>query len=102
MDDFKLLRVLFQHGRTTVYLAQHLHKKWGPQPIVLKRTELHGMALDSRRLAIQEANMLSRLKHPNIIRCLEFFEDHSEALVIVMEWAELGIYSQCSDLLFQF
>ena len=91
MSDFRLVRSLFQHGRTTVYLAQHKANDYGSHPVVLKRTDLRGIGLDSRRLVVQEAHMLSRLRHPNIIKCHDFFEEGGEALVIVMEWAELGI-----------
>jgi serine/threonine protein kinase len=85
--DYRLQRILFQHGRTTVYLAHH-----HGQPVVLKRTELSGIPLDARKLAVQEAHLLSRLKHPNIIKCPDYFEE-ADAIVIVMEWAELGTKS---------
>jgi len=88
LSEYKLLKVLYQLGRTTVYLAQRRNDRVSNM-VVLKKTSLGGASLENRRLATQEAQLLSRLKHPNIVKCLDYFED-DDAMCIVMEWAELG------------
>lgn len=86
MSEFEVLKELYSHGRTRVLLARHPNYK---QRIVVKTTQLEGARLADRRLAIQEAHLLSNLKHPNIIRMLEFKEE-VDSVTIIMEWAELG------------
>lgn len=88
MSEFRLQKVLFQHERTTVSLG-HFTGKYNGQRVVLKRTDLRGASMETRRLAIQEGQLLSRLRHPNIIKCLDHYEEN-ESIVVVMEWAELG------------
>lgn len=82
------IRTLHQHQHTQVLLAEH-PGKYGGQRVVVKRTNLAGASMETRRLAIQEAHLLSKLQHPNIIKCLEHYEEDG-FIVIVMEWAELG------------
>lgn len=62
---------------------------YGPQLVIVKQTMLEGASLEDRRLAIQEAHLLAKLKHPSIIRMYEFWEEQ-ESIYIVMERAELG------------
>lgn len=71
-----------------MFLADH--PKYAPQLVVVKQTLLEGASLEDRRLAIQEAHLLAKLKHPSIIRMYEFWEEQ-ESMFIVMERAELGI-----------
>ena len=88
MQDFDIIRTLYQHRRSSVYLATS-HRKYGTQRVVIKETRLEGSCLEDRRLAIQEAHLLSRNRHPNIIKLLDFFE-RDESIFLVMEWAEYG------------
>ncbi len=85
-NDFQILRMLHQHHRTSIQLA---HSKWFSHHVILKKTDLRNASPDTRRLAIQEAQLLVRLKHPNIIKCLETFEE-GESVFIVMEYANFG------------
>lgn len=97
MMEYHILETLHQYGRTTVLLAKH-PKKYRGQRVVIKRTDLKGSSAETRRLAIQEAQMLSRLRHPNIVKCLETWESaDDETIWIVMEWAELGDLSRFAD-----
>lgn len=84
------MKILFQQGRTTVGLYQHRHKS---HCVVAKKTNLAGASHDTRKLALQEAQLLSRLKHPNVVKCLEHQEE-GDSVTIVMEWADLGDLSQ--------
>lgn len=92
MSEFRLQKILFQHDRTTVSLGD-FPGKYNGQRVVLKRTDLRGAGLETRRLAIQEGQLLSRMRHPNIIKCLDHYEE-SESIVVIMEWAELGDLSE--------
>jgi serine/threonine-protein kinase len=66
-------------GMATVYLGRHLHEDGTEQLVALKvmRDEL---AHDEQFIAmfVDEAKILARLSHPNVIQTLEFgVEDHS-------------------------
>lgn len=88
LNEFNVIKVVYQHRRSSIYLATH--RKYGSaQKVILKETKLDGCSLEDRRLAIQEAHLLSRNRHPNIIKLLEHFEE-GESIFLVMEWAEFG------------
>ena len=57
--------------------------------LVMKEVRLQGLKLEERREARAECELLSRLRHPNIIQYIEHFEQR-QVLYIVMEYAEKG------------
>eukprot|EP01060_Flectonema_neradi_P021828 TRINITY_DN2984_c0_g2_i1.p1 TRINITY_DN2984_c0_g2~~TRINITY_DN2984_c0_g2_i1.p1 ORF type:complete len:718 (+),score=117.00 TRINITY_DN2984_c0_g2_i1:83-2155(+) len=57
--------------------------------LVMKEVRLQGLSKEERREARAECELLSRLKHPNIIQYIEHFEQR-QVLYIVMEYAEKG------------
>eukprot|EP01064_Diplonema_japonicum_P027828 TRINITY_DN4130_c0_g4_i1.p1 TRINITY_DN4130_c0_g4~~TRINITY_DN4130_c0_g4_i1.p1 ORF type:complete len:751 (+),score=204.76 TRINITY_DN4130_c0_g4_i1:59-2254(+) len=57
--------------------------------LVMKEVKLQGLKLEERKEARAECELLSRLRHPNIIQYIEHFEQR-QVLYIVMEYAEKG------------
>jgi serine/threonine protein kinase len=60
--------------------------------VALKRLTLHGSASEiarARQRLMREADMLSRLRHPNIVRLIEVVDDGDE-VVLVMPYLSAG------------
>jgi NIMA (never in mitosis gene a)-related kinase len=56
----------------------------------MKNIKLTASSAKERRAAEQEASLLSRLKHPNIVSYRESFQDSSCVLHIIMGYCEGG------------
>lgn len=75
-------------GMSEVYRARHRDADPRSRPVVLKR--LLPDAADDPELAIlfyEEAQISTRLVHPNIVRVLAYHEDEEDTF-IVMEWID--------------
>lgn len=87
LKGFRLTRKLASGGMTEVYLAE---RDGDGLPVVLKVLEVSGEG-SSARLArfIQEYALLSRIRHPHVIRIYDqgFSDDHA---YIAMEYFERG------------
>ena len=87
LKGFRLTRKLASGGMTEVYLAE---REGDGLPVVLKVLEVAGEG-SSARLArfIQEYALLSRIRHPHVIRIYDqgFSDDHA---YIAMEYFERG------------
>lgn len=57
--------------------------------VVLKEINMHDLSSQERQLALNEASVLSRLQHPNIVAYYDSFEEDG-VLMIEMEYAEGG------------
>jgi serine/threonine protein kinase len=68
LGNYRLTRHLGHGGFAQVYLGEHIYLKSLAALKVLE-TELSEQDADS---FIQEAQLLARLSHPNIVRVLEF------------------------------
>lgn len=67
------------------------------QYFVVKHLNLAGMSSRQRHDAHNEINILQKLHHPNIVRYVEYYEEHPH-LYIVMEYADGGdVYSLLSS-----
>ena len=62
----------------------------------MKTLKMIGLSEKNRTAAEQEAILLSRLQHPNIVSYRESFQDELGALHIVMQYCEGGV--MCSRL----
>src|SRR2546427_5690242 len=85
LGNYRLVRLLGHGGFADVYLGEHRYLKSYAALKVL-RTALKGKDIDK---FISEAQTLVRLRHPNIVRVLEFAVDRGTP-VLVMDYAPGG------------
>lgn len=85
LGSYQLLRLLGQGGYADVYLGKHLHL--GTQAAI-KILNVH---ITSKELGnfTQEAKTIANLKHPNIVRVLDFGVENSVPF-LVMDYARHG------------
>ena len=85
LGHYRLVRLLGQGGFAEVYLGEHIHR--GTQAAV---KVLHTRLADEDVLAFkQEAQMVARLLHPNIVRVLDFGVEGAVPY-LVMDYAPAG------------
>ncbi|MGB0714513.1 MAG: protein kinase domain-containing protein [Phycisphaerae bacterium] len=84
IGDYEILREAGRGGQGIVYQAQNTETG---QLVAIKRI-LPGMTTARIRDRFQrESKLISRLKHPNIVNCLDQLEANGD-LYLVMEWIE--------------
>ncbi|KAK7489732.1 hypothetical protein BaRGS_00019127 [Batillaria attramentaria] len=95
MDDFERLRVIGKGSYGEVWLAKHKKDK---KQYVLKRMNLQRASKRERTSAEQEAKLLSKLKHPNIVSYKDSFETKDGMLYIAMQYCEGGdLYTRLKE-----
>lgn len=82
--NYRLTQLLGQGGFAGVYLAEHIHLK--TQAAVKL---LYGMSAKDVRAFIDEARILAALRHPSILRILEFGFEQTDPF-LVMDYASGG------------
>ena len=83
---YKQIKVLMSDEIKQVYLAQ---KKDDQEKIIIKEINLLKLDENERDMTMHEGIILSKLKHPNIINCNEFYLENNK-IDIIMEYAEGG------------
>ena len=83
---YKQIKVLMLDEIKQVYLAQ---KKDNQEKIIIKEINLLKLDENERDMTIQEGIILSKLKHPNIINCYEFYLENDK-FYMIMEYGEGG------------
>ena len=83
---YKQLNILMKNQIKQVYLAQ---KKENQQKVIIKEINLLKLEEKEKDMTIQEGIILSKLKHPNIINCYEFYLENDK-FYIIMEYGEGG------------
>jgi serine/threonine protein kinase len=81
-----------QIGTGAMGCAWLVQKKTG-QVLVAKEINVQGMSTKDTAEAVQEAEVLRQLQHPNIISMYEAFVD-GPSLYIIMEFADAGDLAQ--------
>lgn len=71
MENFQRLKVIGKGSYGEVWLSKHLKDK---KQYVLKKMDLQKASKRERKAAEQEAKLLSKLKHPNIVAYKDSFE----------------------------
>ncbi|KAI5607045.1 serine/threonine-protein kinase Nek4 [Silurus asotus] len=87
MENYVFLRVVGKGSYGEVNLVQH---KSDRKQYVIKKLNLRTSSKRERRAAEQEAQLLSQLKHPNIVTYRESWEGKDHQLYIVMGFCEGG------------
>ncbi|XP_005089290.1 serine/threonine-protein kinase Nek4 [Aplysia californica] len=94
-EDFDRLRVIGKGSYGEVWLAKHKKDK---KQYVLKKMNLGKASRRERKSAEQEAKLLSKLKHPNIVSYKDSFETDSGFLYIAMQYCEGGdLYAKLKE-----
>ncbi|XP_040263649.1 serine/threonine-protein kinase Nek4 [Bufo bufo] len=87
LDAYRIVRVVGKGSYGEVSLASH--RAEGKQ-YVIKKLSLRNAPRRERKAAEQEAQLLSQLKHPNIVAYKESWEGEDGLLYIVMGFCEGG------------
>jgi serine/threonine protein kinase len=83
--NYRLIRLLGQGSFTDVYLGEHIYLK---TPAAIKILQMR-LVRDDMQGFLNEARTIASLKHPQIVRVLDFgVEDATPFLV--MDYAPLG------------
>ena len=99
IDDYIIERPLAGGGFSSVYLArqradQHqvaikeylprrlAHRTWA-NDVMPKSDETKAMFVKGRKLFLEEARLLTRLRHPNIVEVLNFFQANQTAYLVM-------------------
>lgn len=90
LGNYRLTQLLGQGGFGDVYLGQHIYLHTQAAIKVL----LEQMTAQDFQSFLKEAQMVAALKHPHILRVLEFGLDDT-APFLVMEYASRGTLRQC-------
>ncbi|KAK3761529.1 hypothetical protein RRG08_051217 [Elysia crispata] len=93
--EFERIKVIGKGSYGEVWLAKHKKDK---KQYVLKKMNLGKASKRERKSAEQEAKLLSKLKHPNIVSYKDSFETDSGFLFIAMQYCEGGdLYARLKE-----
>ncbi|KAK6177132.1 hypothetical protein SNE40_015298 [Patella caerulea] len=96
LDDFTRLKVIGKGSYGEVWLTTY--KKDRRKQYVLKKMNLQRASKRERKSAEQEAKLLSKLKHPNIVSYKDSFETENGYLYIAMQYCEGGdLYNKLKE-----
>lgn len=87
MENFQRIKVVGKGSYGEVWLSKHVRDK---KQYVLKKMDLKKASKRERKAAEQEAKLLSKLKHPNIVAYKDSFETDDGYLWIAMGFCEGG------------
>lgn len=94
-QEFERIKVIGKGSYGEVWLAKHKKDK---KQYVLKKMNLGKASKRERKSAEQEAKLLSKLKHPNIVSYKDSFETDSGFLFIAMQYCEGGdLYARLKE-----
>jgi eukaryotic-like serine/threonine-protein kinase len=84
LGRYELLAELARGGMGVVYLARQVSPEVIERPVVVKR--LHGSLATSEKLVrglLDEARMLTHVRHPNVVPIIDVVEARSEAFLVL-------------------
>lgn len=90
MEEYEIEKILARGTFGTVYLV-HSKKDARKRPLVIKQLSMEVFDNSDRMSTLNETNVLSMLKHPNIIRYYDsFLSSDLTHMYIIMEFAHGG------------
>jgi len=82
-DRFALLRPLGRGGTAETWLARRVGGLF-PEDVCIKRSH-HYLSRDGRRSLLEEARLLARIRHANVVQLLDGMEDEDGHVFLVLE-----------------
>ncbi|XP_042896112.2 probable serine/threonine-protein kinase nek3 [Parasteatoda tepidariorum] len=90
MEDFKIIKTLGEGSFGSAFLVEDIVSK---KYYVIKKISLSNLSENEKALALKEVEVLSKMKHPNIITYHKSFEENNN-LYIVTDYCDGGdLYS---------
>src|ERR1700726_1774800 len=87
--QFELIRRLGAGGMAEVFLAKKRGAEGTYKVLVVKRIlPTHGTSRRFRTMFVEEAQLATRLNHPNVVQVYEFYDGGEEGHVLAMEFVE--------------
>src|SRR6202789_3303509 len=87
--QFEVVRRLGAGGMAEVFLAKKRGAEGTYKVLVLKRIlPSYGASLRFRTMFVEEAQLATRLNHPNIVQVYEFYDGGDEGQLLAMEYVE--------------
>lgn len=87
LGGFEIIRRLASGGMAEVFVARKIGAEGIAKVLVVKRI-LGGQNRRFRRMFIEEAQLATRLNHPNIVQVYELLDGGEQGLLLAMEYVE--------------
>src|SRR5215472_1260324 len=89
LAQYEILRRLGAGGMAEVFLAKKRGAEGTYKVLVLKRIlPTHGASRRFRTMFVEEAQLATRLNHPNVVQVYEFSDGGDEGQLLAMEYVE--------------
>ncbi len=89
LAQFEIVRRLGAGGMAEVFLAKKRGAEGTFKLLVVKRIlPTHGTSRRFRTMFVEEAQLATRLNHPNVVQVYEFFDGGDEGQLLAMEFVE--------------
>ncbi len=86
---FEIIRRLGEGGMAEVFLAKKRGAEGTYKVLVVKRIlPSYGSSLRFRTMFVEEAQLATRLNHPNVVQVYEFYDGGDEGQLLAMEYVE--------------
>jgi serine/threonine protein kinase/tetratricopeptide (TPR) repeat protein len=89
LAQFEIVRRLGAGGMAEVFLAKKRGAEGTYKLLVVKRIlPTHGASRRFRAMFVEEAQLATRLNHPNVVQVYEFYDGGDEGQLLAMEYVE--------------
>src|SRR5580698_7334779 len=89
LAPFEVIRRLGAGGMAEVFLAKKRGAEGTYKVLVVKRIlPTYGSSRRFRSMFVEEAQLATRLNHPNVVQVYEFFDGGDEGQLLAMEYVE--------------
>src|SRR5580658_2689031 len=89
LAQFEIIRRLGTGGMAEVFLAKKRGAEGTFKILVVKRIlPTHGASRRFRAMFVEEAQLATRLNHPNVVQVFEFYDGGDDSQLLAMEYVE--------------
>src|SRR5580658_4263698 len=89
LAGFENLKRLGAGGMAEVFLAEKRGAEGTFKRLVVKRVlPVHGSSRRFRSMFVEEAQLATRLNHPNVVQVYEFYDGGDDSQLLAMEYVE--------------